>query len=110
MLSSACPVHTLFSPPDLEADTEKLRRDWNVEVRGIVDLSDVAWELDTAYWRDTRAVAKHQHIGLAKLVERYLGVKYNKPKRVQLSNWENLLSEKQMDCRSSIATSPWSRY
>ena len=79
-------------------------------MRGIVDLSDVAWELDTAYWRDTRAVAKHQHIGLAKLVEQYLGVKYNKPKKVQLSNWENLLSEKQMDCRSSIATSPWSRY
>lgn len=101
MSSSTYPVHTPLSPPDLEDDVEKLRRDWNVGVREVVDLSDIARELDIARWGATRPSG--QAIGLAKLVEQYLGVKYKKPKKVQKSNWEKPLSEKQMDCRFSIA-------
>jgi len=67
-----------------------------------MDLSDVTWELDSAHWHAARASNYGQAIGLATLAERYLGMKYSKPKRVQMSNWENLLNERQKNCRLSI--------
>jgi len=103
MSPSVYSVHTSFSPPGHKADIAKLRGDWNIEVRGVVDLSDVAWDLDAAHWYAVRASGQPQPIGLAKLVERYLGMKYSKPKQIQLSNWENSLNEGQRNCGFSIA-------
>ena len=104
MSPSAYPVHAPFSPT-LEDDIAKLRRDWGIEVRGVLDLSDVAWDLDAAHWHATRASTQRQPIGLAKLVERYLEVKLIKPQRAQRSNWENPLNESQMSCGFTIAFS-----
>jgi len=79
---------------NIRGDIAKLHKDWNIDVQGAVDLSEVAWEMDAKHWHAARNSAKRFPIGLARLVERYLVLQLDKPKAIQRSDWENVLDER----------------
>ena len=54
--------------------------------------------MDAKHWHVARNSEKRKPIGLARLVERYLVLKLDKPKAVQISNWEKVLNERQRTC------------
>jgi ribonuclease D len=62
----------------IDADAKKLKADWNVSVRGAVDLSR---QMEILY-------AEPTYLSLAKLCARLLGVDMCKVKRIVTSNWE----------------------
>ena len=62
-------------------DVLKLLKDTNLQCKGVVDLVELA----------SRSGYTKQHgQGLKKLALNVLGIEMNKPKKVQLSNWETL--------------------
>lgn len=77
-------------------DCKKLYRDWRVQVRNCLDLSLLARCVDNARWK-----GKYTNpIGLSHLLEIY--EKFSLPKgRVQRSNWENELDDRQQHCTLS---------
>jgi len=80
---------------NVKGDVAKLYKDWKVDVKGAEDLSELTWEVDAEHWHAARNSGKCSPIGLAKLVERYLVLKLDKPKSVQQSDWERVLDERQ---------------
>jgi len=59
-------------------------------------------EMGAKHWNVARNSEKRKPIGLARLVERYLVLKLDKPKAVQISNWEKVLNERQQTCAFSL--------
>lgn len=76
-------------------DAEKLMRDWNVQVNGVLDLGAFARQVDAGFWSQS---SQKNTIGLARLVSKYLAMKLNKPRTVTRSNWENHLTPRQQLC------------
>jgi len=92
----------LLQDPDIKkvgvgirGDVAKLQKDWNINIEGVIDLSELAWEMDAKHWHTVRNSGKRSAIGLARLVERYLGLRLDKPKAVSRSDWERPLTERQ---------------
>lgn len=85
-------------------DVAKLYKDWDIVVRGAEDLSELTWEVDAKHWYAARNSEKRLPIGLARLVERYLVLKLDKPKAVQRSDWERVLDVRQQICTFRFLT------
>ena len=75
-------------------DGRKLFKDWGVQVRGLVELSYLAREVDDELEK------KRAFLRLDYVVERYTGRTLLKGP-VRLSNWELWLKEEQLECESS---------
>jgi hypothetical protein len=89
----------MFSTLLLE-DCKKLYRDYGVSVRNCVELALLARSVDNATWK-----GKYSHpLGLTRLLENYKGLTLEGKGKIQRSNWEAWLSEKQQDCKA--ASSP----
>jgi hypothetical protein len=65
----------------IRTDVVKLLRDTGLQCKGVVDLVDLAAR---------SGYSKEHGQGLKKLANSVLGIEMNKPKKVQLSNWETL--------------------
>ena len=83
---------------DTTGDVAKLHKDWNIDVNGAEDLSEFTWEVDAKHWHAARNSQRRSPIGLARLVERYLVLRLDKPKPMRMSNWEHVLTEPQQIC------------
>jgi len=92
---------------NIKADVAKLHKDWNIDVKGAEDLSELTWEMDAKHWHTARNSAKCLPIGLARLVERYLVRRLDKPKGVQRSDWEKILNERQQNYAANDAASAY---
>jgi len=92
---------------NIKGDVARLYKDWNIDVRGAEDLSEVAWELDSKHWHAVRNSGKRLPIGLARLVERYLVLRLDKPKAIQRSDWENVLNERQQTYAANDAAAAY---
>jgi hypothetical protein len=88
-------MNSWFNNP---ADVAKLQKDWNIDVKGAEDLSELTWEMDPKHWHAARNSEKRFPIGLARLVERYLMLRLDKTKSVVRSDWERVLNERQQIC------------
>ncbi|KAG6910591.1 hypothetical protein DXG01_009542 [Tephrocybe rancida] len=76
----------------IQNDAKKLHRDWQVSLRNCVDLSLLARCADNAQWKGKYSAP----LGLARLIENY--EKLALPKgRISRSNWEGVLSNKEVD-------------
>ena len=73
----------------LTGDATKLLGDYGIQMKGILELSDVARHYDPEF--------QSRRISLANIVARYLGKELQKGP-VRCSNWETKLNEEQMEC------------
>ncbi|KAF8640505.1 hypothetical protein AX17_000167 [Amanita inopinata Kibby_2008] len=76
----------------IQYDAEKLFRDYNISMRGCVDLSLLARTVDNARWKGPYKSS----IGLARLIEAYESRTLGKGK-VRRSNWQRMLNESQQE-------------
>jgi hypothetical protein len=86
-LSCAVNRELTFRP----GDASKLRRDFNIQASGLLELRDAARAFDPSYTR-TGVISLHDIVAL------YLGKALDKGP-VRMSDWEADLSEHQMTCK-----------
>ncbi|EIN13626.1 ribonuclease H-like protein [Punctularia strigosozonata HHB-11173 SS5] len=80
-------------------DCKKLFRDYHINVRSCVELALLARSVDNANWK-----GKYSHpLGLARLLETYKGFTLEGKGKIQRSNWEALLSDKQQEYAANDA-------
>jgi len=96
-------LKTLLESPDIikmginiSGDARKLQKDFNLKMRGILELLDVARCYDPDFSIPGR------WISLSNIVAKYLGKTLNKGP-VRVSNWEAVLNEEQMEYAASDA-------
>ncbi|KAF6155020.1 hypothetical protein GIB67_035767 [Kingdonia uniflora] len=67
----------------INADNEKLQKDYNLRVYNVADLRDIAGGIGkfNLSWVN--------NVGLKGLAEKVLGIILEKPQAVTLSNWDN---------------------
>lgn len=73
-------------------DADKLRQDFGVNLASCLELSYLARAVDHQ-WATTQGL-----ISLARLVKAYEDIDFKKSRKVQMSNWELSLTDKQQDC------------
>jgi exonuclease 3'-5' domain-containing protein 2 len=77
-------------------DIKKLGQDWGLHtISSCLDLGRLAKSQESHRWQ-----SKSSGISLIKLFEAYLGMTLDKPKQIQLSNWQRApLDLGQIDCK-----------
>ncbi|KAK2652038.1 hypothetical protein Ddye_011894 [Dipteronia dyeriana] len=70
----------------VDEDAEKLKNDYNLSVGNAIDLRTLAAEQVDVLGMNMKEL---KQAGLKGLSERVLGKKLEKPKKIQLSNWDN---------------------
>lgn len=91
---------TFFS--DCKEDAQKVWRDYKLVMRGCVELNSMTKNVDLGAFQ---SVAQHP-IGLAKLGEMFVMRYLKKDTRVRASNWEQILTNEQMQCTSFPSDAP----
>ncbi|KAF8527901.1 ribonuclease H-like domain-containing protein, partial [Hysterangium stoloniferum] len=81
----------------IQGDVKKLRDDYGVNMNGSLELGYLARAVDPQ-WSASRGL-----ISLARLAKAYQGIDFKKLKRVQMSNWELMLTEEQQDYAANDA-------
>jgi len=81
----------------IRGDVRKLWDDYGIDVNGCLELGYLARAVDPQW------STSHGLISLARLAKAYQGKDFKKPKHVQMSNWELILTEQQQDYAANDA-------
>ncbi|KAF8587296.1 ribonuclease H-like protein [Ramaria rubella] len=80
----------------IQGDADKLWRDFGIKPASCLELGYLARAVDQQ-WASSKGL-----ISLARLVKAYEGRVMKKPKHIQMSNWESVLTQDQQDCEPII--------
>ncbi|BGP24894.1 hypothetical protein JCM10295v2_003814 [Rhodotorula toruloides] len=83
--------HLILADSQLPGDATKLRKDFQHDPRGVVDLNTVSLRHDPA------TISQRRLVSLQKLVGQYLDCYLPKDGDVRCSRWHELLSEQQLE-------------
>nr|KYP57014.1 Werner syndrome ATP-dependent helicase isogeny [Cajanus cajan] len=85
----------------IDGDAVKVFKDYNISVKGVMDLS----------FHANQKLGGDQKWGLASLAEKLLSKQLKKPKKIRLGNWETpILSQGQLEYAATDAFASWYLY
>ncbi|KAL2332608.1 hypothetical protein Fmac_013821 [Flemingia macrophylla] len=85
----------------IDGDAVKVFKDYNISVKGVMDLS----------FHANQKLAADKKWGLASLTEKLLSKQLKKPKKLRLGNWETpILSQAQLEYAATDAFASWYLY
>lgn len=82
----------------LSDDAMKVWHDLGASMRGCVELNTMMHNVDLVGFN---SIPQHP-VGLAKMADMYLKLRLEKNQRIRASNWEDNMSDAQLECWSSV--------